>query len=66
MGEPAEGAVTGPPRAPRRMYERMVPLGEIGIAAGESVAIGLHTWDDEDRGPSCWWPAGVDGFTPAR
>jgi len=62
----ADGAVAGPPRAPRMTYELRVPLGEIGIAAGESVAVGLHTWDDYDRGPSFWWPAGVDVFTPAR
>lgn len=48
----------------RLIYELVVPLGEVGIAAGESI-VGLHYGDDYDRGPSYWWPAGVDVFTPA-
>ena len=60
----AGGAAVGPPRTSWMMYELEVPLGEIGIAAGESIAVGLHYWDDYDRGPSFWWPAGVDVFTP--
>jgi hypothetical protein len=62
----ARGAVLGPPAVANMMYELLVPLGEIGIQAGDGVAMGLHYWDTYDTGPSFWWPRNVDVFPPER
>jgi len=62
----SKAAVVGPPSAPHMMYQLRIPLAEIGVSAGDSVAIGLHYWDNYDQGPSCWWPANVGVYAPAR
>ncbi|MDR7521602.1 MAG: hypothetical protein QN168_03965 [Armatimonadota bacterium] len=62
----ARGAAMGPPAARHMMYELSVPLEEIGVALGGTVATGLHYWDNYDRGPSFWWPRNVGVFLPER
>lgn len=62
----AKGAAQGPPAVPHMTYELLIPLGEIGVRAGDAVRAGLHYWDTYDTGPSFWWPANVDVFRPDR
>lgn len=59
FGSAAEARVLGPPKAEHMMYELLIPLKEVGIQPGETVAIGFHYWDNYNRGPSFWWPSGV-------
>ncbi|MDR7543400.1 MAG: hypothetical protein QN120_04025 [Armatimonadota bacterium] len=62
------------PAARHMIYELSVPLEEIGVAPGGTVATGLHYWDNYDRGPSFWcrgtWACsfqrGTGGWLSAR
>lgn len=59
----ADGAAAGPPAVKHLTFELLIPMEEVGLEPGASIRIGLHYWDDHDRGPSYWWPAGVDAFS---
>jgi hypothetical protein len=55
----ARGSAQGPPSVANMMYELSIPLNEIGVQPGDTVATGFHYWDHYDTGPNFWWPSNV-------